>query len=251
MKLIVVVIFSALAISVHADEEWKEIDWANIVPVQDMPGFWDGREIRPAFYPGDQTRTGRIVGGAIVTPHAHPYQAGLLMNFNGGTGLCGGSLISLPRILTAAHCPIGSFNTQVIMGAHQITATESTQQRRTVQSAQYRIHPSYNPNTLANDIAVLIILNPFLTSQQIRSIQLAPASAPSYVGITATVSGWGRISDSSSATSAQLRSVQNNVITNTLCAATFGSTIIDSTLCTATTGGRGTCSGWFSIIKIF
>lgn len=62
------VIFAFLAASVYADADW-EIDWNTVVPRTEVPGFWDGREIRPAFYPGDATRTGRIVGGDVVTPH--------------------------------------------------------------------------------------------------------------------------------------------------------------------------------------
>jgi hypothetical protein len=58
-------ILACLAVAAFADfePEWQEIDWKNVVPVTDMPGFWDGRDIKPAFYPGDQTRSGRIVGG--------------------------------------------------------------------------------------------------------------------------------------------------------------------------------------------
>lgn len=104
MKLLAVAIFAILAVSAIAESQYPsdqllDIDWKTVVPVQDMPGFWDNREIRPAFYPGDMTRTGRIVGGAIVTPptdtfHSHPYQTAMLMTFGGGTGLCGGSIIS-------------------------------------------------------------------------------------------------------------------------------------------------------------
>jgi chymotrypsin len=99
------VLVALFAVSAFAEEEpeWIEIDWSKVVPVTDMPGFWDDRDIRPAFYPGDQTRTGRIVGGTIVTPHTHPYQAGLLISFSGGIGLCGGSVISTRAVLTAAH----------------------------------------------------------------------------------------------------------------------------------------------------
>ena len=62
MKLIVAAIFALLAISAHAEENW-DIDWSTVVPRTEIAGFWDGRDIRPAVYPGDQERTGRIVGG--------------------------------------------------------------------------------------------------------------------------------------------------------------------------------------------
>jgi chymotrypsin len=181
---------------------------------------------------------------AIVTPHTHPYQAGLLMSFSGGTGLCGGSVISPTVVLTAAHCPIGSSSTQVILGAHTLTANEATQQRRTVSSAGYRLHQSYNPSNLNNDIATLILPNAVAATAQVQwSVLPALGVTDTFAGQLATVSGWGRIADGSSATSAQLRSVQNNIITNAVCASTFGSTIVASTLCISTAGGRGTCNG--------
>jgi hypothetical protein len=37
MKLVVAAIFAVLAVSAFAEEpEWKEIDWASVVPVTDM-----------------------------------------------------------------------------------------------------------------------------------------------------------------------------------------------------------------------
>lgn len=244
MKLIVAALFAVLAVSAFAEdmENW-EIDWSTVVPVQDMPGFWDGREIRPAFYPGDQTRTGRIVGGVIVTPHTHPYQVALLMQFGGGTGLCGGSRISARTVLTAAHCPIGSGSTQLIFGAHNINTVEANQVRHTVPSSQYRLHAQYNPSNLNNDIALILTTSVIPTNNFIQNIPLAPATSGTFAGAAAIVSGWGRISDGSSATSAQLRSVTTTVITNAVCSATYGGTIIASTLCISTTGGRGTCNG--------
>ena len=160
------------------------------------------------------------------------------------TGLCGGSVISTRAILTAAHCPESTQSTQVILGAHQLTANEANQQRFTVQPAGYRLHASYNRQTLANDIAILIIptaavLNSFVAASALPAL----GSTNTFAGELATVSGWGRISDSTSATSPQLRAVQNNIVTNAVCAATFGSIVIDSTLCTSTVGGRGSCNG--------
>jgi hypothetical protein len=76
MKLFVAAIFAFLAVSTFAED----IDWSTVVPRTEVPGFWDGRDIKPAFNTSTNVRTGRIVGGAVVRPNAHPYKAGLLVN---------------------------------------------------------------------------------------------------------------------------------------------------------------------------
>jgi len=227
------------------NEPWHEIDWDSVVPIEETPGFWDGREIAAVLYPGETSRNGRIVGGAVVTPGHHPYQAGLLMATRlGGTGLCGGSMINARTVLTAAHCPINTVSTTIHLGAHELRANEAAQQRRTAQASAYRLHASYNPSNLNNDIATIIMPTTVAQTNRIAHIALAPAGAGTFAGVTATVSGWGRISDASSATSATLRNVQNVIITNAVCAQTYGtSVVIGSVICMSTAGGRGTCNG--------
>jgi len=104
MKFVCALVF-LFVVSAFADvePEWIEIDWSKVVRITDTPSFWDGRDIRPAFYPGDDSRSGRIVGGDIVVPYTHPYQAGLLLTRGSTTALCGGSVISTRAVLTAAH----------------------------------------------------------------------------------------------------------------------------------------------------
>jgi secreted trypsin-like serine protease len=62
--------------------------------------------------------------------------------------------------------------------------------------------------------------------------------------MSAFVEGWGRTSDSSSATSPVLRFTSNRVKENGDCFDIFGDFVIDSTLCTATRStGSGICNG--------
>lgn len=63
MKLLVACLFAVLAVCAFADvEENWEIDWSTVVPMQETPGFWDNRNVKPRVFP----RNGRIVGGEIA-----------------------------------------------------------------------------------------------------------------------------------------------------------------------------------------
>ncbi|CAO1360015.1 unnamed protein product [Diamesa serratosioi] len=243
MKLLVTIVFAFLAVSAFADDNW-EIDWSTVVPMTETPGFWDGRDFKPVQ---SSVRGGRIVGGNVAVPNAHPYQVGLLARVNiVSTGLCGGSIIAPRVILTAAHCVTGTQSIQVVMGAHRLTtATEPSQQRQTVLPAGYRVHVDYNPRTIMNDIATLILPNPAVYNQFV-----VPSVLPSgdeinnlFVGVLATVSGWGRINDGSSVTAQDLRYVRNNIMTNAVCANTFGAIIQPSNICMETTNGGSACNG--------
>jgi hypothetical protein len=218
MKLLIAVaIFGFIAISIHA-EEWADIDWSKV----------EGK-----------FRSGRIVGGQEVVPVSHPYQA-CLLTLRATTTVCGGSLISQNRILTAATCIRDSISVEVILGAHQYTANEPTQQRRTVLPAQYRIHPRHMGITFFN-VAVLIFLQPITFTSQVGLIPLAPADAPAFEGSQGTISEWGRTEDGGSSVDI-LRSTMNPIISNAECAAIFTS-ITDNNICQSTAGGRGPCGG--------
>lgn len=140
--------------------------------------------------------------------------------------------------------PENTQSTQVVLGAHNINTQEANQQRITVPATGYRLHEGYNRQNLNNDIAILILPTAAALNQWVQLARL-PTGAQlqdQFVGAVATSSGWGRIADGGG-TSAVLRSVTNPVITNAVCAGTFGGIIVPSTLCISTAGGRGTCNG--------
>lgn len=244
MKLLVATVFAFLTVSAFAEEENRKIDWEKVVPRSQVPGFWDGRDIKPVVTVNPR-RIGRVVGGAIVVPHTHPYQAALLHQFASWIGICGGTLLSTRAVLTAAHCAVNTLSTQVILGAHQITTVEANQQRFTVLSSEYRLHAEFNGNNFNNDIAILILpsaatLNAFVTLVRLPA---GDELTQLFDGQVGTISGWGRYTDASSATSPQLRSVTNQVISNAQCASIFGNGIvIPGVICLSGAGGRGGCN---------
>ena len=130
----------------------------------------------------------------------------------------------------------------IIAGANNRNVVEGNQQRRTVASGNFRVHAGYNSGNLNNDIATLVNFAAFTFNTFVQQIAIQTGTA-TFAGVTATVSGFGRTSDGSTATSAFVRWVTMPVITNAVCSQTYGGIIIASTICTSTAGGRGTCSG--------
>jgi chymotrypsin len=244
MKLFLLAIFAISAASAAEDysaPEWNPIDWSKVIPAHEEPGFWENTVF--AQLAPQTNRNRRIVGGSPATPHNHPYQVALIHQRILISTMCGASVIRNNVILTAAHCPINSQSTTVITGAHNMNTIEANQQRRTVQSAQYRIHANYNTQNLNNDIATLILLQPVTLNTFVAVIPLAAATAGTFAGVTGQSTGWGRVADGGNS-SPTLRVVTNTIITNAVCAQTFGTAVVNAAvICIETAGGRGTCQG--------
>lgn len=197
MKLFVTVLFAFMATAAFADD--TTIDWSQVKPVTQLPGFWAGRDIH--FQPIPQKtieRNGRIVNGQIATQHQFPYQVAVLTAFPQGTGLCGGSVLNANFVLSAAHCvdPDGQ-SAIVIFGAQDITNSNEPNQRRiSVARSGIILHPGWNRNTIENDVTVLRLSSPItLVPNVIVPIVLPTDLNDQFVDQAAVVSGWGRFDD--------------------------------------------------------
>ncbi|XP_072947044.1 collagenase-like [Epargyreus clarus] len=187
----------------------------------------------------------RIIGGSQAAVGAHPFMGGLDITLTTGSrSVCGSSLLSNTRAVTAAHCwrdgRSQARQFTVVLGSVRLYSGGTR-----ITTTQVQVHASYNTNTLANDVAIISISRVQFTNT-INAISLPSGSQANnnFVGATATAIGFGRTSDSAGISSNQaLAQVNLQVITNDECRRTFGNNILASTLCTSGANGRSTCNG--------
>ncbi|XP_045508835.1 collagenase-like [Colias croceus] len=186
----------------------------------------------------------RIVGGSASSVGAHPHLAGLIITLTTGqTSVCGASLLSNSRLITAAHC----WTTRNFQGRSMVVALGTNRLfsgGTRVTTSNVQVHGSYNMNNLNNDVAIISI-NSVSLNNNIRAIALPSGLLEHFTfqGEAARAVGFGRISDSSNNNEA-LRHVNLLVIANFECIDVYGpSSVLNSNLCTSGRGGVGPCSG--------
>ena len=91
----------------------------------------------------------RIIGGTEAKPGRWPWQVVILNKYR--EAFCGGTLIHPRWVVTAAHCVRKHLVVRV--GEHDLVVHEGTEIEYTVKRTI--LHPSYNRDTVDNDVALL------------------------------------------------------------------------------------------------
>ncbi|KAI5644642.1 trypsin domain-containing protein [Phthorimaea operculella] len=184
----------------------------------------------------------RIAGGSPAIRGQYPWQAGLLSDIVGidnANGVCGASLVSSNRLITAAHCWFDGINQgwrfTVVLGSVFLYGVDGMR----IQTSNVVLHPQWLMQLIRNDVAVIYL--PFNVP---FSSYIAPVALPSgaelqedFVGSTVIISGFGLRGDSgpeADITANQFLShTTSTVITNAVCRRTFLFLVSDSNICIA------------------
>lgn len=196
----------------------------------------------------DTNKFTRIVGGEDADRNKFSYFGqiiSILTDYSGA--LCGGGLIDVLHILTAAHCiPKSSLLAILVILGSNSTDVDDTGQPIELEQRHFvkyiSVHKEYNRRTLANDIAILRFYEKVNLSSTIKPIRLSTRSVMPNTRVE--IAGTGKTADNATGISPTLKYVNLRTITNSKCAEIYGNTTITPLLiCTESDVNASACSG--------
>lgn len=169
----------------------------------------------------------QIVNGQPAADGAYPWMSAFLEN---GGQVCGSSVIAANWILTAAHCVVddrGQPSAPAGAISFSIDTTDWTQPGQTLTAAEVIAHPSYDPVTTNNDIALVRVNE----AAQVTPVTLATAgdAALEAPPTTARVIGYGTIATGAAASQTLLQ-VDVDVADFAACNAQYGGGLFQATM---------------------
>lgn len=185
---------------------------------------------------GDATGSAvsEIVGGRGAGATGHSWMAQL--RITGATfpneQFCGGAFLTDRYVLTAAHCVDGipAAALQVVAGLNDRASTAGTQLRSI---RAFAVHPSFNPATLVNDLALVELSAPVTGAS---NVGFASTGSLPAAGASLNIFGWGRTSEGGA--SAQfLQTASVPLWSTAACTSAYGGRTLATMFCAGPTAG--------------
>ncbi|XP_044730885.1 chymotrypsin-like [Chrysoperla carnea] len=201
------------------------------------------------FQNGFEKPENRIVNGSETLPHQYPFQAAILAQEQSvDVDFCGGTLITKRFVLTAAHCLYGYKHLTVVLGAHNLSINEPSQQ--VFYTDEFVVHPRWFVTFLIsrNDVGLVKLPRDALLNEFVQTIRLPRLHQmeTTFSGMNATTIGWGKTKMSENVHRDVLRHVSNPIVAYESCREQFAAYIpIDKKchICFSNEQGRGVCNG--------
>jgi trypsin len=186
----------------------------------------------PDVVGGDPAEAGEYGWQVALVDHNIPPQFGQF---------CGGSLIAVDVVLTAAHCVSGAgpADIDVFIGQHDLRLPGET-----IRAASITVHPNYNPRKSTFDVAVIHLQSASVKGTPGRLIRPTQTSLWE-PGDMAWVTGWGATSEGGSGSNVLLEA-EVPIVSDADCADAYGSQLVPQHhLCAGFLGEGGvdTCQG--------
>ncbi|XP_076014517.1 chymotrypsin-like elastase family member 3B [Genypterus blacodes] len=144
--------------------------------------------------PAVQPNIDRVVNGEDAKAHSWPWQISLQSKHGSRFHhICGGTLIAPRWVMTAGHCIMPGSVMRVVLGEHDMTAQEGSEQIRDV--LRIVVHPQWDIVHVAdgNDIALLKLDKSPIMNENVGVACLPKAGEIPRHGAPCYISGWGNL----------------------------------------------------------
>ncbi|XP_013141153.1 PREDICTED: transmembrane protease serine 9 [Papilio polytes] len=179
----------------------------------------------------------RIIGGRPAPPGKWPWQVAVLNRYK--EAFCGGTLVSLWWVVTAAHCVRRRL--LVRLGEHDLFVRGRSELEMRVVGAV--VHPNYDPDTVVNDVAMLRLPAPARPElgHGIACLPRPGHQLPPHA--TCTILGWGKKRATDAHGTRILHEAQVSTVQQGVCRRSYWQYAITDDMVCAGRGRRDSCAG--------